>query len=524
MRKKPFWILGLVVIALIGIVGIRFFYIGSVTSQFTGPVSPDEPIPDELVTDLEKYILELMREYDVPGVAMVLVKGDQVIYSQGLGVRDLETRIPVDRQTLFGIGSSTKPMTAIMVASLVDDGVFGWDTPVTDIFPTFAMSDPEITDKVTIMDTLCMCTGVPRRMEDISVQYSEMTAEDMIESLSTIPRAGTFEHSYNYSERMYSAGGYLAALATGGEYGHLAEAYIRLMHDRIFDPVGMTSTTLSIDEAVASGNYATPYYSSLTGYHAILPEVEGMFTPIAPTGAEWSNAEDLGKFLIMLLKNGETVDGQRVVSAENLAYLWEPRTTIDATFKYGLGWNVEDYHGLTVIHHPGGTAGFMSELVIIPEYHIGFAMLINRLDLAHQTGRMTTYRLLEMLTGSEQTYDHEARLTAKEIERQIPLLLLMTRRTVKPEIIAPFLGSYHNDVLGEITLVLHEDHTLWIDFGEYESPIRRLIVEENQYIFFESIFIGKTIQMSLNSDGAPTMVWTGDERTYYFVPINSQEH
>jgi CubicO group peptidase (beta-lactamase class C family) len=339
----------------------------------------------------------------------------------------------------------------------------------------------------------------------------------MIESLAAIPLEGKFEEHYAYSERMFSAGGYLASMAAGGKYGDLAQAYADLMQERVFDPLGMTFTTLSIDRAVASGNYATPYNSSMIGFEPLSPEIEGGFTPIAPTGAVWSSVDDQGKFLMMLLNDGKAADGRRVMSSENLRYVWEPRTIIDEDFQYGLGWNIEDYHSLTVIHHPGGTAGFASELVILPEYDLGFAMLINRLDLVHQMGRMTTYRLLEMLTGSEQVYDLEARETAQEIERQIPLLLLMTRKAVDPEKVAPFLGRYHNDELGDVKLVLHDDKTLWIDSGEYESSIRPLITEENQYIFFESTFIGKPFKLMLNTKGKPMMKLAGNEGPYDFI-------
>jgi CubicO group peptidase (beta-lactamase class C family) len=488
----------------------------STTSEFRGPVNADEPLPDALVSDLENYVAKLMKQYDVPGAAIVLVHGKEIVYSRGLGVKDLETRLPVTTQTLFGIGSSTKPMTAILVASLVDEGVIDWDTPVTNILPTFAVSDPEITKKITYEHTLCMCTGVPRRIEDISVRYSELTAEDMIESLAIIPLVGKYERSYAYSERMFSAGGYLSAMAAGGKYGNLAQAYSQEMQKRVLDPVGMTSSTLSIPEAVASGDYATPYYSSLSGYEALSTGIEGIFTPIAPTGAMWSNAEDLGKLLIMLLNNGVSVDGQQVVSPENLEFLWEPRTTIDAAFKYGLGWNIENYHGLTVIDHPGGTVGFASELAVIPELDIGFAMLINRLDLIHPVGRMTRYRLLEMLTGSEQVYDQEMRKSARDFDQQILALKLLTAKTINPAKITPFLGSYHNDVLGDVDLVLHDDRTLWVDFGEYESSIRPLRLEDNQFIFFESVFVGKTIQLIKEADGTISMRWSGDEGVYTF--------
>jgi hypothetical protein len=142
------------------------------------------------------------------------------------------------------------------------------------------------------------------------------------------------------------------------------------------------------------------------------------------------------------------------------------------------------------------------------------------MDQIMPIGRMTTYRLLEMLTGSEQVYDQHVRHAARDMDRQILSLSLVTRKTVDPEAIAPFLGSYHNDVLGEINLVLHDDHTLWVDFGEYESAIRPLVLEENQFIFFESIFMGKTIQMTMNPEEKPMLRWSGNEDTYVFDATN----
>jgi CubicO group peptidase (beta-lactamase class C family) len=516
MKKSIFLILGIVVVAVV-IVVIVYNQPVRLKSQFKGPVPADEPLPEALIADLEKYVEKIMKQNDVPGVAMVLVRGDKVVYERGLGVKDLETKAPVTTQTLFGIASTTKSMTAIMLASLVDEGIIAWDTHLTDVLPSFALSNPEITQKITFRHTLCMCSGVPEHKEAISVSYSETTAEDVIEMLATVPLAGAFEHTFNYSTPMVAVGGYLAAMAAGGEYGDLAQAYATVMQEQLFKPLDMASSTFSIEEAVASGDYATPYYSSLAGVDAISPEIEGIFTPLAPGGGLWSTADDLGKYLIMLLNQGVAENGQRVVSAENLAYLWQPQIAIDSQVSYGLGWYVEDYHDLTVIHHCGGSAGFASELVVIPDLDIGFALLTNQMDQVKPIGRMATYRLLEMLTGSEQVYDKDVRKAAKDIDRQIFSLSLVTRKTVDPEKIDPFLGSYHNNALGEVKLVLHDDHTLWVDFGEYESSIRPLVLEENQYIFYESIFIGKTIQLKMNPDGTPTMRWSGEEETYNFV-------
>jgi len=517
MKKKLYWIaatLGTLSIAFAAFTSPRTY-----TSKFTGPVSANNPLPADLVSDLEKYIKYTMKKNDVPGLSMVLVRGDQVVYINALGVKDLETKEQMATDTLMGIGSTTKSMTAVMVASLVDEGIINWYTPVTDVLPTFALSDPEITEKVTFEHTLCMCSGVPERREEVTVRYSEMSAEDIVESLATFPLKGEFEHTFNYSQRMLSAGGYIAGMAAGEEYDNLAEAYTQVMQERILDPLDMTSSTFSIQQAVASGNYATPYYTGVAGFHATPPEVEGIFTPIAPAGALWSTAEDMSKYLIMLLNHGVAANGKRVVSAENLEYLWEPRVLHDVNLSYGLGWEIENYHGLTVIHHPGGTVGFASELVVIPELNIGFALLTNRVDLTAPIGRMAYYRLLEMLTGSKQVYDKEIADTKLSVEGQLLTLSAITKKTIDLEEMAPFLGTYHNETLGYVKLLLHNDRTLWLDIGEYEIPLRKLKLEKNQYIFYESIFLGKSLVLNIDSNGNPTMTVTRDEgTTYVFTP------
>ena len=519
MKKKLYWIA-----ASLGILSISFAAITrtrTYTSSFTGPVSVDDPLPDELILELEKYVKYTMKKNDVPGLSMVLVHGDQVVYINALGVKDLETKEPMTINTLMGIGSTTKSMTAVMIASLVDEGIIDWETPVTEVMPTFALSDPEITQKITFEHTLCMCSGVPERKEEFTVRYSEMSAEEIVESLANIPLRGEFEHTFNYSQRMLSAGGYLAGMAAGGDYGNLAEAYTRVMKKRILDPLEMTSSTFYIQQAVASGNYATPYYTGLAGFHATPPEVEGVFTPIAPAGALWSTAEDMSKYLIMLLNQGVAAHGRRVVSAKNLEYLWEPRVFHDTNLNYGLGWEIEDYHGLTVIHHPGGTVGFASELVVIPELNVGFALLTNRVDLTAPIGRMAYYRLLEMLTGSEQVYDKEIAKIQRDVNGQLLTLSAVTKKTVDPEEMNPFLGTYYNETLGYMDLLLHDDNTLWLDVGEYEIPLRKLKLEKNQYIFYESAFMGKTLAIDTDSGGHSTMTVTGGEgTTYMFEAVN----
>jgi len=496
---------------------LKFWFVSPHKSDYSGPVTANDPLPKPLISEMEDYVKKVMKENNIPGLAMVFVKGDEVVYSKGLGVRDFSTKNPVTTETLFGIGSATKPITAIAIASMVDSGVFDWTTKITEILPSFALSNKDLTEKLTIEDTLCMCTGVPRRMEEISVRYAEMSAEDIIESLKKIPLVNTYGTTYNYSSRMISVGGYITSIAAGGAYGNLAEDYQTMMEELIFDPLEMTVSTFSIDEAVASSNYAVPHYSSLSGLQALSPEIEGIFTPIAPAGALWSNVEDMSKFVIMLLKKGVSYGGEEIVSSKNLAYLWKPRIKADEKISYGLGWNIENYHGLNVYFHPGGTVGFASELVIIPDLDIGFVLLTNQLDQVTPIGRLATYRLLEMLTGSKQVYDRQVGKTARNIDFQLLQLKLLTKRKVNPKKIEPFLGHYHNDMLGEIELVIHDDNTLWVDFGEYESSVRPFIFRDDQLIFFESVFVGKTLTLRIQPNGGKTIQWSGDEAPYIFT-------
>ena len=147
MKTKIYWLIG--VFGILSIALVVFNATRTYTSKFTGPVSVDDPLPADLVSDLEKYVKYTMKKNDVPGLSMVLVHDDKVVYINAMGVKDLETKDPMKTDTLMGIGSTTKSMTAVMIASLVDEGIINWDTPATEVWPAFALSNPEITKKVT---------------------------------------------------------------------------------------------------------------------------------------------------------------------------------------------------------------------------------------------------------------------------------------------------------------------------------------------------------------------------------------
>src|SRR5690606_6359249 len=158
-------------------------------------------------------------------------------------------------------------------------------------------------------------------------------------------------------------GGYAAAAAAGGEYGSLYEAYVDEMQRRVFDPIGMASTTFDVEAVEAEGHHATPH-SLLpdASYEPVPLSVEGLLTPVAPAGAAWSNVMDMARYLITELNQGVTPDGTRVVSEENLNVTWEPQVPVSAEASYGLGWFVGNYKGQPLRYHGGNTLGFTADL------------------------------------------------------------------------------------------------------------------------------------------------------------------
>ena len=281
-------------------------------------------LTDELIADFEAYIEAAMETYGTPGVAVAVVRDGEIVYANGFGVRNPEGD-PVTPETLMLIGSTTKTMTTLLMAQLVDEGVITWDTPVIEVLPTFEVADPDVT-QTTMEHMVCACTGVPRRDLELIFNSTELTAEDVIESLSTFEFFTDFGEAFQYSNQMVAAAGYLAALAAGAEYGSLGDAYIDLVEERIFEPLGMDSTTFSFEEALASDNVAVPYglFTDFT-FQPIPYEVEEAFaTPIAPAGGAWSNVLDMAQYMIMQLNGGVAPDGTRIVS-EDLRHTWQPQ-------------------------------------------------------------------------------------------------------------------------------------------------------------------------------------------------------
>lgn len=478
------------------------------------------PIDEQLLVELEEYILDVMERFDVPGLSIAIVRDGSIIYSEGFGVREMGKDEPVTPETMMLIGSTTKTMTTMLMAKLVDSELMDWDTRVIDILPSFAVADPGITQNITMQNMVCACTGVPRRDLELIFNADNLGAESIIESLADFEFFTEFGEAFQYSNQMVGAGGYLATLAAGGTYGNLYDDYTALMKTDIFDPIGMNDTTFSFDDARSTSNFAIPHtFNAVLEYSPIPLDLEDAFLlPIAPAGGAWSNAMDMGRYLITELNQGITPTGERVVSTSNLAKTWEPQVAMTNTISYGLGWIVGEYKGVSVLEHGGNTLGFTSELAFLPDEGIGISILTNqRASFANQMIRM---RFMELLYDQEPEFDELVESQWGMIQESITELRETIEPNVDPDPVESYIGRYTNPVLGEIAIEWR-NNMLIFDAGEFLGEVRSRVDEngDTSYFLYDSVLQGLGIYPDEDEEGSLTLTIGSGIVEYIFVKV-----
>lgn len=477
-----------------------------------------QPVNADLLAKLERYIKEVLDRYQIPGASVVVVQGNQIVYRQGFGVRKLGSTEPVLPSTQMMIGSVGKTMTTMMMASMVDDRLFTWDTPVVDVLPTFRIADPALSQRLTMRNLVCSCTGVPRRDFELFFQGGNESAEDVIASLQHYKLLTKVGETFQYSNQMVATGGYIAAAASGGHYGRLYDQYVAQMAQRVFKPIGMNKTTFSFDAVMTGANYAQPHSVNLAMQLTPLPlALEAVVTPVAPAGGAWSNAEDLGRYLITLLNSGIAPDGTQVVSPWNLGVTWQPQVPVSANTSYGLGWFVDNYKGLRLLNHGGNTLGFTSDLAFLPEANVGIAVLTNAQGVNFVTEAIR-YRFLELLYNQEQRYDDYAHYRY-EILRQYLGDSANQLGIVDSRAVMPYLGSYHNEELGTMQLVQTGDR-LQLVVNRLSVELRPQADDHNdheRYVIYSPPLAGIPVQLTRSETGQPVVVLGAGVAQYTFT-------
>jgi len=470
--------------------------------------------------NLSEVVERVRREFQVPGIAVAVVKDGRVVLSQGYGVRRVGQPEPVTARSLFRIASNTKAFTAASLAMLVDEGKLGWDDRVIDRLPGFQMYDPYVTRELTVRDLLTHRSGLGLGAGDLMFFPStDLPSSEIVYRLRFLKPASSFRSRYAYDNLLYLVAGDLIPAVSG-------RSWADFVAQRIFIPLGMNGSCTDTRALETGPDVAIP--------HSI---VEGTLTPLeqenvdnnAPAGSIVSSAEDMAKWIVLQLGRGACAgpEGQvRLFSEAQSREMWSPQTilpiaslpdgtpaplmAIQPNFEaYGLGFHLRDYLGKKMVTHNGELAGFVSRLTLIPELGLGMIVLTNQEATAALDA--VTYTVLDHYYGRPATdwvtvlrkLDAEQRDAA---ERAVKNASAGRNSGSRPSLpLAAYAGRYRDAWYGD---VLIEEHGGALTIRLTHSPALLGALEHWQYDTFVARWRNRAlaadayVTFSLKPDGA----------------------
>lgn len=402
----------------------------------------------ELIPDIEAYVVNGMKEFDIPGVAIGIVAKDRLMYAKGFGVRSKNNRLPVDTHTIFQIGSDAKAFLTATMAIMVDRGKLRWDDRVVDLYPEFQLKDPWVTREFRVFDLPAQRSGLPPLVNDILVMLDYKEAA-LIRSLRYVEPVSSFRTTFAYTNITHVLASRIVATAAG------APDWNVVLQKELLDPLGMKDSTYTAEAIEAAANHANGHRWTPEGTVEV-PFFTRIFPySVAGAGDINSNVEDMARWVRMQLNNG-TFDGRRIVSSENLAYTRMPKVALNDKQSYALGW----YNYLTpngnILWHDGDALSFGSFVGLVPDKNTGIIILTNETNVAAPIwlGLWILDRILgnpkhdfvaEKLKDAKADFQGRAKLFAKPANpRPFPPL-------------APLTGNFVNPSFGEAKVTLQGD-------------------------------------------------------------------
>jgi len=417
---------------------------------------------------LSAFTEQAMRELGIPGVAVGIVQDGKVVFADGFGVRELGKPEKPDGNTLFMVASNTKALTTLMLAKLVDAGRFGWETPVTSLLPSFKLGDSATTRQVLVKHLICACTGLPRQDLEWLFEFKNATPASALRTLGTMQPSSKFGEMFQYSNPMAAAAGY-----TGGHVAfpnlELGAAYDEAMRTLVFAPLGMTSTTFNYSRALA-GNHASPHAPDIDSKASVAAmDINYSVIPVRPAGAAWSSVRDMLKYISMELAEGRLPDGTQYIRRETLLARRAPYVPIGKEATYGMGLMVDTKYGAPVVHHGGDLIGFHSDMMWLPEQHVGAVVLTNG-NPGWVLRDVFQRKLLEVLFDGRDEADADVASQAKNWYAQLAADRRLLTVPADAGESARLARHFHNAALGDIDVRREGGRTVF-DFGEFRSQV-----------------------------------------------------
>lgn len=331
-------------------------------------------------SEIDDLAKRTMTMFNVPGIAVAIVKDGKVIHSKGYGVRSVVTQKPVNEHTLFGIASNSKAFTASAIAMLADEGKLDWDDKVVKYIPDFKMYNDYVTNEFTIRDLLTHRSGLGLGAGDLMIWPggSDFTPKDIIHNLRYLKPVSSFRTKFDYDNLLYMVAGEIIEKVSGKPWSTFIE-------ERIMTPLQMNNSAGTYVTLKDTSNIVMPHVPVGDKLHIIRRYKD---RTLDAAGGIYSSVDDVSKWMILQLNKGQYgTPAKQLFSQKQHAEMWQMQTILPATTRppynvhfsgYALGWFVNDIKGQLQVAHTGGLEGMVTQVTLLPEMNLGIVVLTNQ--------------------------------------------------------------------------------------------------------------------------------------------------
>lgn len=409
----------------------------------------------------DQYVEEALRDWEVPGAAVVVVKEGKVVYKKTFGIRTYGSPDQVDNQTLFACASTTKAMTATCMGMLVDEGKLGWDDPVSKYLPDFQLHDPYVSQNLRIRDLFTHNTGVGNT--DFLWANMDISSEEILYRMRLVEPSYPLRAGYTYQNIFYLVAGQVIEQVSG-------ISWAEFLRKRVLSPLGMVRTFPLLSE-VPDANRASP--------HLLVSDTLRVLDPlsadaIGPAGSVQSCIDDLSLWTIAMLDSSK-YEGGTLLSAATWTELFTPQVIIPTKLfyptaqlttpnwtTYGLGWFQQDYRGHKINYHTGSLPGEIALHGQLPEHQLG-VFIVGNLDHAEVRHALLFRAFDQFALGIQRDWNAEVKELYQKLTVDFKIKILETEsaRVLKtqPSGKAPeYTGTYQSPLYGTFEITLNENN------------------------------------------------------------------
>ena len=453
---------------------------------------------------LDSYIAKAVKDFELMGLAIAVVKDSTVVFSKGYGFKDVTTQDPITTGSLFNIASCTKAMTAACLAVLVEEGKLKWKDKVIDYLPEFRLTDPYLTREMNLIDILSHRSGLGTFYGDLLWYETDYSNEEIIKRMRHLPITNDFRSDFGYQNNMYMIAGEIIKKITG-------KTWSEFVYNRIFKPLDMPESKTNSKDVKSSQDIAYPHLDGKLQELAI-------YKP-NPAGTVYSSVDEMANWITMLL-NGGTWKGGKVLSPSVIDRLFSPQTILPVSSfmrqngshfnLYGLGWFMFDYSARKIVEHDGGMPGYISKVTVVPEEKLGMVILTNDMNIL--TGALR-FKILDLfLNDSDRDWAADflqfkkRRDEAKE-KRDAEKAAKRAVNT-KPSLeLAQYAGTYQDEMYGNARIEIESDQlkvTLLPTKEKFVSKMEHWHHDVFRIKFKDEFLPEGFVTFGFNSDGEVT--------------------